>query len=131
MAKYTLFRDAFKLRGLRESLQFAARGGIYLFFYHRNMRIIFLLGVAAFLLGVYFHFRGIELMILCLTISLVFMAEIFNTTIELILDMFIDKYHPKVKIIKDIAAAVVIITALNSVAIGCIIFVRRIVYLLK
>jgi diacylglycerol kinase (ATP) len=131
MRKNGLIRDAFDLRGLRESLKFAARGVIYLFFFHRNMRIIFLLGVAAFLLGVYFHLRGIELMILCLTISLVFMAEIFNTTIELILDIFFAKYHPKVKIIKDIAAAVVIITVLNAVAIGWIIFVRRALFIIK
>lgn len=126
-----IFRDVFKMRGLRESLKFAVRGVVYLFLFHRNMRIIFLLGILAFLLGVFFQLRGIELMILCLTISLVFVAEIVNTTMELILNMFIDKYHPKIKIIKDIAAAVVIITVLNSLAIGYILFIRRIFSLLR
>lgn len=126
-----IFRDAFKMRGLRESLKFAVRGVVYLFLFHRNMRIIFLLGILAFLLGVFFQLRGIELMILCLTISLVFVAEIVNTTMELILNMFIDKYHPKIKIIKDIAAAVVIITVLNSLAVGYILFIRRIFSLLR
>lgn len=131
MAKNRIFRDVFKTRGLIESFKFALRGCIYLFFYHRNMRIIFLLGLAAFLLGVYFKLKGIELMILCFTISLVFIAEIFNTAMELIIDMFIDKYHPKIKIIKDIAAAVVIIAALNSLAIGYVLFIRRLGSLLR
>ncbi len=131
MAKNRIFRDVFKTRELFESFKFALRGCIYLFFCHRNMRIIFLVGVATFLLGIYFHLKGIELMILCLTISLVFIAEIFNTAMELIIDMFIDKYHPKIKIIKDIAAAVVIIAALNSLAIGYVLFVRRIINLLR
>lgn len=121
-----MFRDVFKTRGLRESFRFASRGMAYLFFYHRNMRIIFLMGVAAFLLGLYLNLKGIELMILFLTISLVFVAEIFNTAVELILDIFVDKYHPKVKIIKDIAACVVMIAVLNSIAIGWIIFLRKI-----
>lgn len=120
-----LFRDTFKAVKIRQSFKCAGRGFIYLFFHHRNMRIIFLLGLTAFLLGVYFQLRGIELMILCLTICLVFIAEVVNTTMELILDTFVDKYHPKVKIIKDISAAVVLLASLNALAIGYILFVRR------
>jgi len=128
MPNIRIFRQAFKLTGLRESLKFALRGIIYLFIFHRNMRIIFLLGIFALLLGFYFQLRGIELMILCLTIALVFMAEVVNTTVELILDVFCERYHPKVKIIKDISAAVVLITVINSLVIGYIIFIRRIIY---
>jgi len=128
MPNIRIFRQAFKLTGLRESLKFALRGIIYLFIFHRNMRIILLLGILALLLGFYFQLRGIELMILCLTVALVFMAEVVNTTVELILDTFCERYHPKVKIIKDISAAVVLITVLNSLAIGYIIFIRRIIY---
>ncbi|MCM8799317.1 MAG: diacylglycerol kinase family protein [Candidatus Omnitrophica bacterium] len=131
MYKRRLFREVFKLNGLRESFKFAIRGIVYLFLFHRNMRIIFLLGILALLLGFYFQLRGIELMILSVTIALVFMAEILNTTIELILDIFFDRYHPKVKIIKDISAAVVVITVLNSLAIGYILFVRKLIYFWK
>ena len=120
-----LFRDTFKVVKIRQSFACAGRGFIYLFLHHRNMRIMFLLGLAAFLLGVYLQLRGIQLMILCLTICLVFMAEVVNTTMELILDTFVDKYHPKVKIIKDISAAVVLLASLNALAIGYILFLRR------
>ncbi|MCM8782916.1 MAG: diacylglycerol kinase family protein [Candidatus Omnitrophica bacterium] len=128
MQKIKIFREAFKLSGLRESFKFALRGIVYLFIFHRNMRIIFLLGVLALLLGFHFQLRGIELMVLCLTVTLVFVAEVVNTTVELILDVFCERYHPKIKIIKDISAAVVFISILNSVVIGYIIFVRRLIY---
>ena len=125
MANKRIFRDTFGTTKIRNSFKFALKGFIYLFSHHRNMRIIFLLGLAAFLLGVYYKLRGIELMILCLTICLVFVAEIVNTTMELILNTFVDKYHPKVKIIKDISAAVVLLASLNALAIGYILFIRR------
>jgi diacylglycerol kinase (ATP) len=91
------------------------------------MRIIFLLGILAFLLGIIYQLRGIQLMILFITITIVFLAEIFNTAIELILNMAKEEYHPKIKLIKDISAAVVFLSCLNAIAIGYIIFGRRIV----
>ena len=126
MSKNKIFRDIFKLRAFKDSLKLATKGIVYLFLYHRNMRIIFLSGIAAFLLGVYFKLKGIELVALCITITLVFMAEIFNTAIELMIDMFTDKYHTLLKLVKDIAAAVVLIASLNAIAVGFILFTRRI-----
>jgi len=126
MRKNKIFRNIFKLHKLGESFKFAIKGIIYLCLYHRNMRIIFMLGILAFLLGVYFKLSGIELVILCITITLVFMAEIFNTAIELIIDMLTDKYHTLIKLVKDIAAAVVLLASLNAVAVGYILFIKKI-----
>ena len=86
------------------------------------MRIIFLAGVGAMLMGIRLQLRGIELAVLCLTITAVFVAEIFNTAIEMIIDMSIRKYHTLIKLVKDIAAAVVLITSVNSIAVGIILF---------
>lgn len=126
MAKNNIFRNIFKLRPLKDSFKLAIEGIVYLFFYHRNMRIIFLLGIAAFLLGVYFQLQGIELVILCITITIVFIAEMFNTAVELMLDIISDKYHTLIKLVKDIAAAVVLIASLNALAVGYILFIKRI-----
>jgi len=126
MLKNNIFRDIFRLRGFRESFKLAILGIGYLFLYHRNMRIIFLFGIAAFILGLYFNLKGIELVALCITITLVFMAEIFNTAIEMLMDILSEKYHVKIKLVKDIAAAVVLLTSLNAAAAGYILFLRKI-----
>ncbi|MDD5347044.1 MAG: diacylglycerol kinase family protein [Candidatus Omnitrophica bacterium] len=126
MPKLKVFRRIFRFHGFRESVRIALNGIAYLFLYHRNMRIIFLTGIAAFLAGVHFRLRGIELISLCLTITLVFMAEMFNTAIELIIDMTTRKYHTLIKLVKDIAAAVVLIASLNAIAVGIILFWRHI-----
>mgnify|MGYP001576172883 CR=1 FL=1 len=83
-------------------------------------------GIAAFLLGIYVKLNAIELVTLCITITLVFIAEIFNTAIELLIDISKDKYHTLIKLVKDISAAVVLLASLNAMAVGYILFIRKI-----
>lgn len=131
MTAKKVLRHIFRFHGFFESMNFASRGIIYLFFYHRNMRIIFLMGAVAFLLGIYLELTGIELVALCITITLVFMAEIFNTAIEMFMDMLSIKYHIRIKLIKDIAAAVVLLASLNAVAVGYNLFAKKSFLLLR
>lgn len=79
-------------------------------------------------MGIYFELKGIEMVILCITITLVFMAEIFNTAIEMLMNMLSSKYNVRIKLVKDIAAAVVLLASLNSLAVGYFLFVRKIFY---
>ena len=125
MWRKKVFRHVFKLHGLVESFRIAFKGIWYLFMYHRNMRIIFMLGLAAFLSGIYLQLKGIEIVILCITITAVFMAEMFNTAIEMVMNMLTSKYHLRIRIIKDIAAAVVLIASLNAVGVGYFLFVKK------
>jgi len=124
--KDKIFKNIFRLRPFEESLKIATLGIGYLFAFHRNMRIIFLLGILAFFLGIYFKLKGIELAALLITITFVFMAEILNTAIELMMDMFKKDYDIKIKIIKDISAAVVLLASLNALAVGYVLFINRI-----
>ena len=111
--------------GFPKSLKVACKGIGYLFIFHRNMRIIFILGLLAFLFGVYIKLKGIELVALCITITLVFMAEIFNTAIELMLNSLTEEYHVKIRLVKDIAAGIVVITCLNALAVSYVLFWRN------
>ncbi len=126
MAHTKVFRHIFRFDGFMGSAKLAIKGIVYLFLYHRNMRIIFMLGIVALLLGIHFQLKGIELVALCITVTLVLIAEIFNTAIEMMMDIFTDKYHTLVKLVKDISAAVVVLASLNAVAVGYILFVRKI-----
>lgn len=121
-----VLRHIFRFRGFRESFSIALKGIAYLFLYHRNMRIIFLAGIAVLFCGFYFQLKGIELVALCITITMVFMAEIFNTAIELMLDIINTKYHTLIKLVKDISAAVVLIASVNAVAVGFLLFAKKI-----
>lgn len=92
----------------------------------RNMRIHFLSAFFFVLLGVYLGFTYLEFMILCITISLVLGAEMINTAIELTIDMIKSDYHPMARAIKDVSAGAVLVTSVNAVVVGYILFSRQI-----
>ena len=125
MEKESLLRSTLKVKALRYSFRVAFQGVVYLFIYHRNMRIILITGVAALFVGVLLRLKGLEMVALLLTVSLVYTAEMFNTGIEVAMDIISTQYHSKVKIIKDIAAAAVLVASINAVFIGYILFAKR------
>jgi len=75
--------------------------------------------------------NNIELLILALTIALVLTAEMINTAIEIVVDMFTKEYHPLAKAAKNVAAGAVLISALSAVIVGYLIFYDKIAILLK
>ena len=114
-------------RRLLTSFKFALEGLIYAFKTQRNLQIHTTIGFLVILVAFLLKVSLPEIMILLLTITLVIVCEIVNTAIELSLDVINGKkYHPLVKIIKDVVAASVLLSSINAVIIGSIIFIRYI-----
>jgi diacylglycerol kinase (ATP) len=88
----------------------------------RNVKIHFLVAVVIIILSLLLDISKLELLILLLTSSAVIVAEIFNTAIEKVCDLITEEYHQQIEIIKDISAGAVLITALNAIAVGYVIF---------
>jgi len=114
-------------RNLLTSFRFAFSGLTFAFKTQRNLRIHIFIGIAVLLAGFLIRVSSLEAVILCLTIILVIVSEIINTALELSLDFVNGKsFHPLVKVIKDVTAAVVLLTSLNAVIVGTIIFMKNI-----
>jgi diacylglycerol kinase len=64
-------------------------------------------------------------------IGLVFITELVNSTIEKISDIINPEINQRIKIIKDYAAASVLISAILSVIIGGLIFIPKLLELIK
>ena len=62
---------------------------------------------------------------LVIAIVLVWVAETFNTGLEVLAAAITSERHPIVKIAKDVAAAAVLMSALGAFAVGCLLFVPR------
>ncbi len=105
-----------------------AWNGLRVAFSQRNMRIHGICAILVIVLGFYFSISAIEWCVLLLCIALVIAAECLNTAIELISDFIQPQKDEKIKIIKDVAAAAVLICAVFSVIIGCIIFIPKITF---
>lgn len=112
-------------QSLVESFNAAIEGFVYVFKSQRNMRLHFLMGLFAALLGVLLNFTYIELIALCLTIAFVLFAEMFNTAIEYTVDLVSQEYHPLARIVKDIGAGAVLLSAITAIVVGYILFASR------
>jgi diacylglycerol kinase len=73
----------------------------------------------------------IEHAIILTHIVLVLTLEAINTIVEYILDIKYNEYNQRVKVLKDVAASIVLIPAISSVIVGLMIFLPKILDLLK
>ncbi len=113
-----------------ESFKYSINGVKYVFTTQRNIIIQLIFGILAVILGFVFKISLFEWLILSITIFLVLFAEFMNTAIETTVDLITEEYNEKAKIIKDVAAGAVLITAVNSIIVGLIIFLERIIKLI-
>src|SRR5205814_4732405 len=67
---------------------------------------------------------SVELALLAFAISLVILAELFNTAVETVVDLITTDYHPLAKVAKDVAAGAVLVAAVNAVLIGLLLFLN-------
>ena len=88
----------------------------------RNMKIHLVVAILVLIACFFFDISRVEFLILVITITMVMSAEVFNTAIEAVVDMSTNYYHPLAKIAKNAAAGAVLITAINAVIIGYVIF---------
>ncbi|KAB3535356.1 phosphatase PAP2 family protein [Alkaliphilus pronyensis] len=115
-----------RVRKLIDSFNYAFEGIIYAFKSQRNMKIHFICAVLILSLSLFFDLTRLEIVILMLTISLVIIAEMINTSIEMTIDLITDQYHIFAKIAKNVAAGAVLIAAINSIFVAYFIFFQRI-----
>lgn len=104
------------------SFVYAWHGLVYAIRTQRNARIHAVIGAGAIALGALLHISPVEFAMIFVAITLVFIAEMFNTVAEACIDLVTRDYHPLAKIAKDVAAGAVLLNAILSVVIGILVF---------
>lgn len=117
-----------KNRNLIESFKTAFQGIWYTFVKERNMKIHVTAAILVILLSLWLKVSKLEFAILCLTVSVVVCFELINTAMEVMVNIIVDVYHPKAKIIKDVSAGAVFVSALFSIIIGFIILYDKLLH---
>ncbi|MFA6338679.1 MAG: diacylglycerol kinase family protein [Candidatus Paceibacterota bacterium] len=115
-------KKSFSIKGRKESFVNAGRG-IWVFLKRtHNAWIQIASSVVVVFLGFYFEITNLEWVLLVFAIGLVFVAEAFNTAIEIDIDLTSPEYHPYAKDTKDVAAGAVLISACIAFIVGLLIF---------
>lgn len=108
------------------SFNYAIEGVIHVLRRERNMRVHFALATVVLVLAFAYDVTKVELMVLLVSIAFVLFAEMVNTAIEEMIDVSTQRYDPRAKIAKDVAAGAVLVAAVVAATIGYLVFVDRI-----
>jgi undecaprenol kinase/diacylglycerol kinase (ATP) len=109
------------------SLHFALQGAQKFFSTERNGQIQTVFGIAAIVLGAIVSISPFQWLLVLFCIGLVISLEMINTAIEKFCDLVTTDFHPRIKIIKDVAAGAVLMASVFSLLVGLIIFIPAIV----
>ncbi|MBI2120168.1 MAG: diacylglycerol kinase family protein [Parcubacteria group bacterium] len=87
-----------------------------------NFQVHVIAAFAVIFAAWYFQVTKVEWIMLLFAIALVFVAEMLNTAIESVTDILILEFNKHAKIAKDVAAGMVLLSAVFAVVVGLIIF---------
>lgn len=93
-------------------------------FKDKSILIQYILGFIAIIVALVIRVSMIELMVIIICIGLVISGEYFNTAIERLADLVTTKTDERVRYIKDLSAAAVLMQAIVSLIIMIIIISR-------
>lgn len=96
-----------------------------------NFKVHIIISILVIIAGVIFKISHTQWLMILIVMAMVFSAELFNTAIEGIVDIVSPQYNEKAGLIKDCAAAAVLITAIAAAIVGMLIFAPKLIELLK
>ncbi len=108
---------------LGESFLHAFEGLSHVIWTQRQVRIQLSIVVLVLLLSWVQRLDTVRVLFVLSAVALVLMAELFNTAVEVVVNMVTETYHPLAKIAKDVAAAGVLIASMYAFLVGITVFV--------
>lgn len=106
-----------------KSFACALKGVFYAFLNEGHMRFHFVAAFFVMLLGFMSKLSLTEWAIITLTVAMVFCAELINTAIEKLCDIYTTKHNPLIGKVKDIAAGAVLVVSVAAVCVALAVFV--------
>ncbi|MFA6106045.1 MAG: diacylglycerol kinase [Patescibacteria group bacterium] len=111
----------FSLSRLIKSFRYAGRGLFRVLKEEQSFRIQVAMGFLVLILALFFNVKVWEAVALLLVIMMVLVLELINSVFERVVDVLKPRMHPYVETVKDIMAAVVLLSSLGAILIGVLI----------
>ena len=117
------------MKKLLKSFSYAWQGIVFAFKTQQNFRVEIILAFAVTIAAIMFQVSTLEWIIICINIFLVLSLELVNTALENTCNLYSTNINPTIKIIKDTAAASVLLVAIGSFVCASIIFLPKLINL--
>ncbi len=116
---------------LLSSFGYAFAGLGYCLRTQRNFRIHIAVAFVGTVAGLLLRLSLVEWAVFGVMVVTVLAAEMVNTMVEALVDLVTVEYHPLAKVAKDVAAGVVLLTAIGAVVVAALIFLPRLLAALR
>ena len=120
-------KERFSVKKRMKSFQYAFAGLKVLFKHEHNSWIHAVAAICVIVAGFLFRISYVEWIAVLIVIGMVFAAEIFNSSLERIADFIQPEKDDRIRDIKDLGSAAVLVTAITAAAIGIMIFLPKII----
>lgn len=108
-----------------DSFNYAVQGIMSSIKTEKNMKFHYLAALLVIFISLFFNLTRMEFMMIFFSVTFVLSAELFNTAIERTVDLITQEYNPIAKLVKDISAGAVLISAINAFVIAYLVFFDR------
>lgn len=115
-----------RIRTTKDSFKYAFEGFKLAVREEPNFQLHVVVASVVIVLGLVLQLRTYEWILVFYAIFFVMILELFNTSIEAIVDLVSPEIQKKAKVAKDVAAAAVLLAAVQAVIIGAFVFIPHI-----
>lgn len=116
------YERPFKSKNFADSMKNAFAGIFYTIRTQTNIKIQLGVAIIVIIFAAILKVQIVEIVCLTISIFMVLFAEMLNTAVETTVDLITQEYNIKAKIAKDIMAGAVLLTSINSIIIGFLVF---------
>lgn len=97
--------------------------------HEKNFRIQYVVALLIIIAGLSFSISKMEWLVILLCFAVVLCFEIINSAIEKLCDLVCPQFNLTIKKVKDMSASAVLLAAIISFIVGCVIFLPKVIAL--
>ncbi len=114
---------------LLRSFNHAFLGLVFSVRHQRNMRVHLVLAFAVLVASVFLNLTRLQLVVIFVAVALVFITELINSAVEMVVDMITNEFDPRAKAAKDMAAGAVLVATVNALVVAYLVLVDRVTHI--
>lgn len=114
-----------------KSFKFSFDGLKYAYIHEQSLLLHVIVMTFIVVCGFAFKISPIQWVITLVMGALILVAELFNTSIEAVVDMVTEEFHPLAKVAKDTASAACFIADMTAAGMWLAVFVPKIILLFR
>ena len=122
-------QEKFSIAKRLKSFTYAFNGLRILLLEEHNSRIHLTAAICVVAAGILFHISPLEWVAVIFAIGMVFGGEIFNSAIEDLSDVVCPEHDERIKKVKDLSAAAVLVNAITAAVVGLLVFLPKLIAL--